>query len=229
MTKRPKITMFMLMSVDGKISTGYTDDRDVDKDIPNISGVAEGLYQYYDIEKTTDLWSFNSGRTMAKIGINDMDKPEKTPVSFVVMDNHNLNEKGVRNMCAKSNKFVLITSNKNHPAYNMDNENLYVIYKKPQSPIADILKSLYENFGCENITLQTGGTINSIFLKEKLLDYVDIIIAPMLVGGSLTPTLIDGSPSEFGEDLSNIQTLELESYSILKNSYIRLRYKTNIP
>ena len=63
---RPITTLFMLMSVDGKISTGATDDLDVDKDFPNIKGVNEGLHQYYEIEKTTDLWSLNSGRVPAK-------------------------------------------------------------------------------------------------------------------------------------------------------------------
>ena len=43
---RPITTLFMLMSVDGKISTGATDDLDVDKDFPKIMGVQEGLHQY---------------------------------------------------------------------------------------------------------------------------------------------------------------------------------------
>ena len=33
----------MLMSVDGKISTGATDELDVDRDFPKIPGVREGL------------------------------------------------------------------------------------------------------------------------------------------------------------------------------------------
>ena len=57
---KPITTLFMLMSVDGKISTGAVDELDVDRDFPRINGVKEGLYQYYEIEKTTDLWSLNS-------------------------------------------------------------------------------------------------------------------------------------------------------------------------
>ena len=63
---RPITTLYMLMSLDGKISTGASDDRDVDKDFPKIDGLKEGLYQYYDIEQTTDLWSFNTGRVQEK-------------------------------------------------------------------------------------------------------------------------------------------------------------------
>ena len=61
---RPVTTLFMLMSVDGKISTGAADELDVDKDFPQIAGVREGLHQYYEIEQTTDLWTLNSARVL---------------------------------------------------------------------------------------------------------------------------------------------------------------------
>lgn len=47
------------MSVDGKISTGATDDLDVDKDF-------------------------------SKIAVNNKGMPNKTPVSFVLIDNTHL-------------------------------------------------------------------------------------------------------------------------------------------
>ena len=65
---RPITTLFMLESLDGKINTGNNDNFDVDKDYPKINGVKEGLYQYYDLESKTDLFSLNTGRVMAKIG-----------------------------------------------------------------------------------------------------------------------------------------------------------------
>jgi 2,5-diamino-6-(ribosylamino)-4(3H)-pyrimidinone 5'-phosphate reductase len=36
----------MLSSVDGKISTGASDELDVDKDFPQIDGVSRGLRQW---------------------------------------------------------------------------------------------------------------------------------------------------------------------------------------
>ena len=87
---RPVTTLFMLMSADGKISTGANDALDVDRDFPLIDGVKEGLHQYYDIEQTTDLWSFNTGRVQEKMGVNRKTPPAKSPVSFVILDNHNL-------------------------------------------------------------------------------------------------------------------------------------------
>ena len=107
--ERPITTLFMLMSVDGKISTGAADELDVDKDFPQIAGVREGLHQYYEIEQTTDLWALNSGRVQAKLGVNTKDMPDKTPVSFVIIDNKHLQEHGVQYLCALSKEFVLIT------------------------------------------------------------------------------------------------------------------------
>lgn len=65
---RPITTLFMLMSVDGEISTGASDLLDEDRDFPIIEGLKEGLHQYYEIEQTTDLWSLNTGRVQAKLG-----------------------------------------------------------------------------------------------------------------------------------------------------------------
>jgi len=39
--KRPITTLFMLISLDGKISTGDVDQRDFDKDLTTIIGVKE--------------------------------------------------------------------------------------------------------------------------------------------------------------------------------------------
>ena len=217
-------TLFMLMSVDGKISPGATDDLDFDKDLPHIPGVKEGLQQYYDIEQTTDLWSLNSGRVQEKLGVNDKELPAKTPVSFVLIDNHHLTENGVRYFCARSKEFVLVTANKEHPGFRVDEPNLYIIYQD-KLELHDILRKLAEDFGCERITIQTGGTLNGMFLREKLFDYVDIVVAPLLVGGKTTTTLIDGDDILTPEQLHELGVLELESVQPLDGSYIRLRYK----
>ena len=222
--ERPITTLFMLMSVDGKISTGATDELDVDKDFPKIAGVSEGLYQYYEIEQTTDLWSLNTGRVQEKMGVNTKPRPDKTPVSFVLVDNRHLSEHGVRYFCALSKEFVLITTNAAHPAFRMKESNLHIIYKKRLS-LADALAKLKAEFGCERITIQSGGTLNGLFLREKLLDYVDVVVAPVLIGGKDTSTLIDGRSLMSESELSQLKALKLEECAVLENSYLRLRYK----
>ena len=221
---RPITTLFMLMSVDGKISSGATDDLDFDKDFPQIQGVKEGLQQYYDIEQMTDLWSLNSGRVQAKMGVNEQELPAKTPISFVLIDNHHLTESGVRYFCARSKDFVLVTTNKEHPAFGVEELNLHIIYQDRLN-LGAMLQQLKAEYGCERLTIQTGGTLNGIFLREKLFDYVDIVVAPILVGGKVTTTLIDGEAIFNPGQLSELGVLKLESVQPLEDSYIRLRYK----
>lgn len=223
--ERPITTLFMLMSVDGKISPGATDALDVDKDFPNISGLKEGLHQYYEIEQTTDLWSFNSGRVQAKMGVNTAPLPSKTPVSFVLLDNTHLTEQGVRHFCAKSKTFVLLTTNKNHPAFGVREENLHIILQEDLSLEKALIK-LKSDFGCERLTIQTGGTLNGMFLREKLIDYVDVVVAPVLIGGKDTATLIDGASLMSENELSKLGILRLTECAVLEDSYLRLRYET---
>lgn len=221
---RPITTLFMLMSLDGKISPGASDTLDADKDFPNIDGLKEGLHQYYEIEQTTDLWSFNTGRVQEKLGVNEKPYPERTPVSFVLLDNTHLNEHGVTYFCRKSKDFVLITSNKNHPAYNVEESNLHIIFQEELS-LKDALTELKHKYGCERITIQSGGTVNGLFLREKLFDYVDIVIAPVLIGGKDTATLIDGLSLLSEKELSQLGVLKLIECIVLDNSYLRLRYE----
>ena len=221
---RPMTTLFMLMSVDGKISTGATDELDVDQDYPQIDGLREGLHQYYEIEQTTDLWSFNTGRVQAKMGVNTKPMPEKTPVSFVLLDNHHLDEHGIRYFCARSKQFVLITSNRDHPAFRVPAENLRIIFQEKLSLTA-ALTILKERFGCERLTIQSGGTVNGLFLREKLFDFVDVVVAPVLIGGKDTATLIDGPSLQARDELSQLGVLRLIDACPLQDSYLRLRYQ----
>ena len=221
---RPITTLFMLMSVDGKISTGSTDALDVDKDFPQIAGVCEGLHQYYEIEQTTDLWSLNSGRVQAKMGVNTKPLPSKGPVSFVLIDNNHLDENGVRYFCALSREFVLITTNSNHPAFQINESNLHIIFQNTLS-LKNALAALKADFGCERLTIQSGATLNGMFLREKLFDYLDIVVAPVLVGGKDTPTLIDGKSLLSESELPQLGVLKLQECKVLENSYLRLRYQ----
>lgn len=221
---RPITTLFMLMSVDGKISTGATDDLDVDRDFPKIAGVQEGLHQYYEIEQTTDLWSLNSGRVQEKMGVNSKKMPAKSPVSFVVIDNSHLTEHGVHYFCALSKEFVLVTSNRSHPAFQVQENNLHIICQSELS-LKDALVKLKSEFGCQRITIQTGGTLNELFLREKLFDYIDIVVAPVLIGGKDTSSLIDGDSLRTEDELSKLGVLKLQECTVLEDSYLRLRYK----
>lgn len=222
---KPICTLFMLMSVDGKISTGDNDQLDVDCDYPKLDGIKEGLHQYYEIEQCQDLWSLNTGRVMAKIGMNEADlNLAKTPVSFVIIDNKpHLNEHGIKALCQELQQLVLVTTNHNHPAFHLSIENLHIIYQEKLN-LSLLMQILADNYHIERLTVQSGGTLNGLFLREHLLDRVDIVIAPALVGGKTVSTLIDGEAIHDSAHLDQLGILKLKQCSVLNDSYIRLQY-----
>lgn len=226
---RPQTTLFMLMSVDGKISTGDTDFMDVDQDYKNIPGLKEGLRQYYDLERETDLCSLNTGRVFAKTGINEKtDEPEKSPISFVVIDNRPyLTERGVTYLAKKSNKLFIVTTNRDHPAYAVQrtHQNIEIISYEREIDFANLMQKLLQDYGIEKLTVQSGGTLNATFIREGLIDRVVLVVSPALVGGSTTATLMDGESLHVPAALNKIKTLELVKAEPLEESYLLLEYK----
>lgn len=228
MENRPITTLYMLMSLDGKINSGASDNLDVDIDWPKIDGVKEGLNQYYDIEKTTDYYSLNTGRTMAKIGVNEKHADKKIDCQFIIIDRKpHLNEKGVKYLCDYTKKLYLVTDNKDHPVFNLDIDNLEIVYYEDGINLKRMLVDLKEKYGVDKITIQSGGTLNGEFLKENLFDYIHIVIAPVIVGGKDTPTIIDGESINSIDELTRLKSLELIKCNVLENSYVEVIYKVN--
>ena len=84
---------------------------------------------------------------------------------------------------------------------------------------------LKEQFGCDRLTIQSGGTVNELFLREKLFDFVDVVVAPVLIGGKDTTTLIDGRSLQSRDELNQLGVLRLIEATPLQDSYLRLRYQ----
>lgn len=226
--EKPITTLFMLESLDGKISSGNNDNLDADKDWRQIDGVKEGLHQYYEIEATTDFYSLNTGRVMAKIGVNERkDYHNKVDCRFIIIDNKpHLNEKGIDYICHWVDKLILVTTNKNHIAHSLKNEydNLDILFYNTLD-LNTLLFDIRKKYNAEKVTIQSGGTLNGKFLRENLIDYVNVVIAPLLVGGKETSTLIDGVSITSTNELNKLKALQLIECNILENSYIQLKYK----
>ena len=228
MNDLPVTTLFMLESLDGKINSGNNDSLDVDRDWCNIEGVKEGLHQYYEIESTTDYYSLNTGRVMAKIGVNEKKEyRDKIDIRFVIIDNKpHLKESGIDYLCHWVNKLILVTTNKNHVAYSLKDkyDNLEIL-SYDELDLRKVLIDLKSKYNVDRITIQSGGNLNGLFLRNNLIDYVHVVFAPILVGGSDTSTLIDGKSITSPSELNKLKALKLEECNKLDDSYIELKYK----
>lgn len=227
--ERPVTTLFMITSVDGKISTGDVDSLDVDKDFKRITGVKEGLHQYYELEQKTDWYSLNTGRVMAKIGVNTRtEEPKKIDVNFIIIDSKpHLDEKGVTYLAKWVKTLYLVTTNKSHPAYKLKNEypNIQIIEFDNHINLSELLKKMKQQYGAEKITIQSGGTLNASWIRKGLIDKVSLVIAPCLIGGKDTQSLLGGESLHAEEDLKKIKALKLIKCDVLENSYLHLLYE----
>ncbi len=226
---RVETTLFLLVSVDGRITSGESDDLDSDRDWRRIRGVKEGLHQYYQIEQSIAINSLNTGRVMAKIGINSRaETPKKVEcLTFFIVDRKpHLNENGVRYLARWVGKLYIVTNNPSHPAFSVRStrENVEVIFYPQDLDLADLLVKTKQQYGIEHLTIESGGTLNSVFIRQGLIDHVMIVVAPLLVGGRATSSLVDGRSLQTEEELVNLKAMKLVTCQALEHSYLRLEY-----
>lgn len=99
---------------------------------------------------------------------------------------------------------MLVTTNTQHPAFSVQEDNLHIICQKK---------------------LDLRAVLEGLFLQEKLFDCIDIVVAPVLIGGKDTATLIDGASITKREELGLLGVLKLVGCEVLEDSYLRLRYE----
>ena len=180
------------------------------------------------MELETDLFSFNTGRVLAKVGMNDKtDEPSQLPVNFVVVDNKpHLTEKGIAYLAQKSKNLIIATTNKIHPASTLKKKikNIYVLTYEKSVNLQDLFWKISKQFGAERMTIQSGGTLNTTLVREGLIDRILLVIAPALIGGKNTSTLMDGESLHSSTQLNKIKILKLVQAKPLEDSYLLLEY-----
>jgi len=228
MLGRTETTLCLVISLDGKITTGSTDNLDSDLDWKRIVGVKEGFAQYYEIEQSLGPNYLNSGRVLEKVGFNNKkEAPHKEPLRFVVIDRKpHLNENGINYLCNWLERLFIVTNNLEHPAFELrsKHKNLETIYHENEIDCADLLVELKKNHNIEKITVESGGTLNSVFFRNGLIDHMKIVVAPLIVGGKDTSSLVDGFSLTEQSQLYMLKALKLRECKKLENSYLLLEY-----
>jgi len=131
----------------------------------------------------------------------------------------------VRYFLERGRSLIIATTNKHHPAFKNKSDNLKVLFYKRKIDFHDFLARLKSEFKINRLTIQTGGTLNTVLLREGLIDYVSIVVAPALIGGRNTASLLDGDSLHTALELKHIRALKFTRCKVLKNSYLHLEYK----
>jgi 2,5-diamino-6-(ribosylamino)-4(3H)-pyrimidinone 5'-phosphate reductase len=101
---------------------------------------------------------------------------------------------------------------------------LEIIYYQRAINFVDLFKRLKRKYGIDRVTIQTGGTLNAILLRQKLIDRISIVVAPALIGGEDTSSLIGGRSLTSPKELKLIKALKLIEVTKLNDSYLHLEY-----
>jgi 2,5-diamino-6-(ribosylamino)-4(3H)-pyrimidinone 5'-phosphate reductase len=228
-SSRVETTLFLLMSVDGKITSGESDNLDSDRDWKRIQGVKEGLQQYYQHEWAIAATSLNTGRVMAKIGLNTrtaVPKKDEHLTFFIIDRKPHLDQNGVEYLAQWVGKLYIVTDNPGHPAFSIRSryKNIQVIFYKGGVDFPNLFVRIREDFGFQHLVIESGGTLNSVLVRQGLIDHICIVVAPLLVGGHGTSSLMDGYAFRTEQELVNLKALKLVKCEVLKDSYLRLEY-----
>lgn len=219
---RPYTTLFLLSSVDGKISSGNGSMFNARKDWYHVPTIAIGLQQFVDIKQTVDSWLFTTAKTLLSFNVNHLNyTPERTEASVAIIDNHQRLTRHGRQILSNYYRNIVIFTE--HPDYPEDTGNVTVIYQK-KFDLATMLQTLKNNFAISNITIEAGGKINAELFKMDLIDRISIVMAPLIVGGQNTPSIADGESITDLADINTLTQLKLESIHQLENSFLQMNY-----
>ena len=107
-------------------------------------------------------------------------------------------------------------------AFLQDKNIPYLISGEERVDLEKCMAKLKGKLGVNNIVTTSGGKLAGALMRKGLIDEVNLIIKPRIIGGFNTPTLFD-SP-DLGPEESPLE-LNLVSTKVKKDGYLWLRYK----
>lgn len=83
------------------------------------------------------------------------------------------------------------------------------------------LARIRSRLGARRVVADSGGTMNASLLRQGLVDVVDVVTLPGLVGGTATPTMMDGTPLPTGDPPIRLDLLDVR----VEGDAVRTRYR----
>jgi riboflavin biosynthesis pyrimidine reductase/predicted DsbA family dithiol-disulfide isomerase len=175
-SKKPYVFINMVSTIDGKIITGDRDEHvaDLGSDIDH--------FLMHRLEEKADAVLVGAGSLRAS-GVH---WNPKTHFRFVITQSGNVDCKSA---FLSNGAPYIITSDQNKTDFL---PHVHVI-RIPQHEFCAqaILRHLFA-LGVKNLNLLGGSIINSMFIREEMVDEIFLTIAPKLKLGEKTPTIADG-------------------------------------
>ena len=194
-TKRPFVTLKAASTLDGKIATHSLDSKWITSE-----------------DARRDVHELRSEHMAILVGVGTVieDDPELTaripngrnPVR-VILDSSlrlPLDAKVVMDGAAETWIFTSRTYDRSKKEQlEQSGIRIFETSGEMRADVNDLMRILGEN-GISSLFIEGGGTVNSAFLENRLIDKVVLYFAPKLVGGSNAPTFLEGQGFDLMKD-----------------------------
>lgn len=218
--KKPKVYICSGMSLDGKISNykrenspiSTCDDREMLYDFRvKVDAVAIGGNTLRHDDSGLTVKSEKRRRERVKNGKG----PEPHKIAFI-NDADRINVNGKFFSKGEGEKFIFTTNRTSKKKIEEMRKKAFVhVGKGRKVNLKKALEILYEN-GLKEIMLEGGGEIIYSFLKEDLVDEVNLKIGNLILGGRDTTTFVDGD----GFDIPHAKKIKFLEVAPRKNDII---------
>ncbi|RWZ60626.1 RibD family protein [Halobacillus fulvus] len=220
--QKPDVILNVFSSIDGKITTAP--NRDV------AEWTAEGLdgdahevtHQLYDELDCDGLISGSESLIVwSEHGVKLKEpvyEPKKSK-AYIVFDG-----RGRMNWYQQEGLLVVTREDvsKDYIQQLEEKEIPYILAGTgPHIDLQVALHKLHE-LGFRKLGLSGGGLINGAFLRQGLIDEISVVIAPLAIGGTKTPSLFD---AEDLKELSDATRIELKTMKTVGEGSVWLHYK----
>lgn len=98
----------------------------------------------------------------------------------------------------------------------------YLVAGEAQVDLGAALRLMQQRLGVNCVVSNAGGGLNGALLRAGLVDAIDLLVAPALVGGLGTPSIFDGPPLADGEAPARLRLISAQAEA---DGLLRLRYE----
>jgi riboflavin biosynthesis pyrimidine reductase len=218
---RPEVTLIIASSADGCLVSQDSDELDFNKNWKNSNLVRGIIYQFFDFIKNTEVYNVTTAEALVKLGVNDSHfVPKKNDLRLIVLDTTNkLTTLGVQNLAESVKKLIVVAHKQGtHLTTASLPENCRTYFYDKVLNLKKLMTSLKKDYTISKVTIQSAGKMNAQWLSAGVVDYLTLIVYPLLVGNNGTPVL-------FSETLFTIKPLHLFSSGVFDSNYISLQYR----
>jgi riboflavin biosynthesis pyrimidine reductase len=218
---RPYITMFSLLSADGKTIHMSEYLGLIDKKIVSKPTLKEGLKDTLLIEKSFSPNFLTFGEDLEKFGINNKEITRTTSVNknLIVFDFDNrLERSGIEYIHHYAPNSIIVCHGR-HTIWNMSQNSSPRAISYEKENLEDLFDILVRDYDIKDVMVQCFASIDNILVKQKLVDQLDFIYAPVLSGSVAT------SNDDLPHQIDNFIELKNIDSEVLESGFTRIRYE----